>query len=76
MRKRVLLSFALVLMMALTIFGISSADLPGSGWWFGATFQNVGSSPANVVVTAYDSASSNTSTSTSRSQSRPRASAT
>ena len=60
MRKRILIALSLMLVMAFTIFGISSADLPGSGWHFGATFQNIGGAPANVVVTAYDANSSAT----------------
>jgi hypothetical protein len=34
--------------------------LPGTGYWFGATHQNVGDGPATIAVTAYDSATSAT----------------
>lgn len=59
--KRIPLIFALVLVAAL-IVSVASAQtgIPGSGWWSGQQVQNVGSGAANVVVTAYDSASANT----------------
>ena len=55
-----LLVFAFVFALAFAIVGIGSAALPGSGWWQGATFQNVGQGSTNVQVVAYDSASAST----------------
>ena len=61
MKKRVLIVFTAALMLVLLV-SVTSAQSgpPGSGYWFGATHQNVGSGPATVVVTAYDSNSSAT----------------
>jgi len=58
--KRKLLAFVIVFALAFAIVSVSSAALPGSGWWQGASFQNVGAGQATVVLTAYDSASSDT----------------
>lgn len=58
--KKKLLAFVIVFALAFAIASTSSAALPGSGWWQGASFQNVGSGQATVVLTAYDSASSDT----------------
>ncbi len=58
--KRKLLAFVIVFAVAFAIVSVSSAALPGSGWWQGASFQNVGSGQATVVLTAYDSASPDT----------------
>jgi hypothetical protein len=38
---------------------MSSADLPGTGYWFGATHQNVGDADATLVVTAYSATDNN-----------------
>ena len=48
--------------MLLTLVGVISAQQgpPGSGYWFGATHQNVGSSNATISIVAYDSQSSST----------------
>lgn len=63
MKKKSLFFFltAFLLIAGVSIVAAQSAiGLPGSGYWFGATHQNVGSADANVVITAYDSASSST----------------
>lgn len=58
--KKKMLAFVIVFALAFAIVSVSSAALPGSGWWQGASFQNVGSGQATVVLTAYDSASTDT----------------
>lgn len=58
--KKVFPGLSLALLLLVAIIATSSANVPGSGWYFGSTFQNIGSGNANVVITAYDSASSNT----------------
>lgn len=58
--KKSLLALVIVFALAFAIVSASSAALPGSGWWQGASFQNVGSGTATVVLTAYDSASTDT----------------
>ncbi|MFW6097172.1 MAG: hypothetical protein ACOC9Z_03805, partial [Chloroflexota bacterium] len=58
--KKTLLALVLVFALGFAFVSVSSADLPGSGWWQGASFQNVGSGQATVVLTAYDSTSSDT----------------
>lgn len=58
--KKILLALVLVFALGFAFVSISSADLPGNGWWQGASFQNVGSGQATVVLTAYDSNSSDT----------------
>jgi len=52
------LVLAAVLVSATVAF--AQGALPGSGWWSGEQIQNVGSSDANVTVTAYDKSSSTT----------------
>lgn len=51
-----------VTIMAFMLVGVISAQSgpPGSGYWFGAVHQNVGTSDATITITAYDSASSTT----------------
>lgn len=48
--------------LSLMLVGVSFAQNgpPGSGYWFGATHQNVGTGTATIAVTAYDSASNAT----------------
>jgi hypothetical protein len=60
--KKKFLTILLVAVMLLIFASVSSAQNgpPGSGYWFGATHQNVGSDTANIAVTAYDSESSAT----------------
>jgi len=55
MNKRTFSILAAVVVLALAV-GVVSAQtgIPGSGWWTGEQVQNVGSSTANIVVTAYD----------------------
>jgi hypothetical protein len=60
MKKRLLAVLLAVIIVVLTVSLSSAAPLPGTGYWFGATHQNVGDGPATIAVTAYDSASSNT----------------
>lgn len=57
MRNRILITLIASLVLVLGVFGISSANLQQNGMWFGATLMNIGAAQANVVVTAYDSAS-------------------
>jgi hypothetical protein len=62
MRKRLLGVLLGVAAVILTV-SVSSADnhqLPGSEYWIGATYQNVGEDVATLVVTAYDSTSNST----------------
>ncbi|MCA9927160.1 MAG: hypothetical protein KC419_01730 [Anaerolineales bacterium] len=59
MKKRIMFIFAASVLL-LTFVATVSADLQGSGWWIGATLQNVGTSNATVQITAYDSQSSST----------------
>lgn len=59
MNKKVLTIFSVLTL--LLVFSLSaSAQLQGSGWWIGATMQNVGDSNATLLITAYDSGSSST----------------
>ncbi len=58
--KKKFLAFIIVFALVFAFASVSSAALPGSGWWQGASFQNVGSGSATVVLTAYDSVSSAT----------------
>ena len=60
MQKKLFSVAILVMAMLLAVVGLSSADVPGGGFYFGSTYQNVGSSDATVQLTAYDSASANT----------------
>lgn len=61
MNKKIL-TILVVSIMLVTLVGVISAQQgpPGSGYWFGATHQNVGSSDATIGIVAYDSQSSNT----------------
>ncbi|MGH2537431.1 MAG: hypothetical protein ACRDHL_08570 [Candidatus Promineifilaceae bacterium] len=61
MRKRMLLLFVLtaVLLIAVSVASAQGGP-PGSGYWFGATHQNVGNANAAISIVAYDSASSAT----------------
>lgn len=52
--------FFIVLITIMLFASMASAQIPGSGWWSGEQVQNVGSGDATIVITAYDSASSNT----------------
>ena len=40
--KKVIFTFLAVLMISLTITGVVSAALPGSGWWSDVYAQNIG----------------------------------
>jgi len=55
MKKRMVSILAVVVVLAL-VAGVVAAQtgIPGSGWWTGEQVQNVGTSTANIVVTAYD----------------------
>lgn len=48
-----------VLLLAMTV-GVSSAALPGTGWWTFYQIQNVSNTPGSLTMTAYDSASTST----------------
>jgi hypothetical protein len=72
--KRLLLFLPTLLLMLALVVGITSAQgggLPGSGWYTGHTVANVGSGAATIIVTAYDSASSNTYSFTNNNQTVP-----
>jgi hypothetical protein len=56
MKKRLLAVLLAVIVVVLTVSLSSADDLPGTGYWFGATHQNVGDANATIVVTAYDQA--------------------
>ena len=54
---------AVVAVAIITTFAtvaLAQNGIPGTGWWSGEQVQNVGSASANIVVTAYDSATANT----------------
>lgn len=58
MKKKSFLFFLIAVLLLATAGIIAAQDgPPGSGYWFGATHQNVGDSDATVEVTAYDSES-------------------
>jgi hypothetical protein len=57
MKKRLMAVLLAVIVVVLTASLSSAAGLPGTGYWFGATHQNVGDASATIVVTAYDSES-------------------
>ena len=48
----VLLASAILAVLATSVFGVAS--VPGSGWWTRIWVQNVGTTTANVLVSAYD----------------------
>lgn len=50
----------LFLSLVIVVVALASGGPPGGGFYTGQTLQNVGSATANVVVTAYDSATSAT----------------
>jgi hypothetical protein len=55
MNKKIVLVSALVIVLAITAtVAVAQSGIPGSGWWSGEQVQNVGTSTANIVVTAYD----------------------
>lgn len=58
--KKKLTSILTASIVTLLIVGIASAqsNLPGSGWWSGEQVQNVGTSDATILITAYDKDSS------------------
>lgn len=50
----------LLMLMAFAVAAASAqSGIPGSGWWSGEQVQNVSSGTATIVITAYDSQSSN-----------------
>lgn len=55
MKKRMFSMLGVVVILAVVV-GMASAQsgIPGTGWWTGEQVQNVGTSTANIVVTAYD----------------------
>ncbi|MBK7893371.1 MAG: hypothetical protein IPJ90_00395 [Anaerolineaceae bacterium] len=58
MKKRFTLIFVVLTLLLVTLVASVSAQ-EGPGWWIGATMQNVGTANATLVVTAYDSQTSN-----------------
>lgn len=53
--------FSVVAVVALLMTNVVAAQsIPGAGWWSGEQVQNVGSSTASIVVTAYDASGSAT----------------
>jgi hypothetical protein len=60
---KVLPIMGMILVLLVTTGAFASSNL-GSGFYTGQTIQNVGVSPANISVTAYDSASTSTYNST------------
>lgn len=54
--KKKLASILTASIVTLLIVGIAFAqsNLPGSGWWSGEQVQNVGTSEATILITAYD----------------------
>ena len=46
--------------MTVTAVLAETTSLPGSGWWSGEQVQNVGTTNADIYITAYDSQSSST----------------
>ena len=64
MKKRMLSVLAAVAVLALCVgVVVAQTGIPGSGWWTGEQVQNVGTSTANIIVTAYDKNGSQTFTS-------------
>src|SRR5690242_8262348 len=57
MRRFLLPASSLVVIASLLMFGLATASggPPGGGFWSGQVVQNVGSSPANISVTVYNS---------------------
>lgn len=58
MKKKAVVIF--MISMLITGVVVAQSGIPGSGWWTGEQVQNVGSSTANLVVTAYDKNSAST----------------
>jgi hypothetical protein len=62
--KKLIRITSFVVLMATVTLSITSAQnvssVPGNGWWSGEMIQNIGASDANVIVKAYDAASSAT----------------
>lgn len=54
MKKRIFAILTLMALMSVGLVAAQSGDLPGAGWNTGQQVQNVGSSPASIVLTAYD----------------------
>lgn len=59
--------FSLIVLLTFVGTALASGTPPGSGWWSGEQIQNVSSSVADVMVTAYDSATPPNTYTTSRS---------
>jgi hypothetical protein len=55
MKKKILSILAVFIVLAIVVsMAQAQTGIPGSGWWSGEQVQNVGTSTANIVVTAYD----------------------
>ncbi len=58
MKKKIVSIVAVVSFLAVAVSSaFAQTGIPGTGWWTGEMVQNVGTSTANLVVTAYDKAS-------------------
>lgn len=53
-KKAVVLVVVGVMLVIAAGVAVAQNGIPGSGWWTGEVIQNVGSSTATIVVTAYD----------------------
>jgi len=59
--------FSLIVILTFVGTALASGAPPGSGWWSGEQIQNVSSSTADVMVTAYDSSNPSNTYTTSKS---------
>ena len=61
--KKIVRVTGIALIVAIAVVSVVNAEvgsIPGGGWWSGEMIQNIGTSDATVVLTAYDAASSST----------------
>ena len=54
--KRIALILSVVLLMMVTLTGVVSAALPGTGWWSALYAQNIGADDGTLNMTAYQGA--------------------
>jgi hypothetical protein len=52
--KKIILTLAIILLIALVVPGVVSAALPGSGWWSALAAQNIGQDGGAMQMVAYD----------------------
>jgi hypothetical protein len=55
MKKGFKILTSITVLALLLVGAVSAQGIPGSGWWSGEQVQNVGTSTANVVISAYAS---------------------